>query len=201
MEIIRVDNEKIKIILSSDDMIKLGITADELDYSNITTRNVIKELLEKAGKETGINVRADRLYISIFPASDGGCEMFIKCHNRTSSEETEFYGLKHYGKTHSFSLTVLNFDELHLLCQRLANDGIKLNSSLFVNSGGNYILILKPNEKIPSYIQNRDKYTEFPAYLEEYGKCLTFNDNILPYVYEHCTEICAGNAIDIIGKI
>lgn len=70
--------EKITVTLSHEDMHRLDITYDEMDYSNIETRRVIWTVLDEAKRVLGKPINTDgRLLIQVSPADDGGCLMLF----------------------------------------------------------------------------------------------------------------------------
>ena len=76
MEFIVINEEKLKVILTSDDMKKLNISAEDLDYQKTSTKRVVWEILDKAKQTEGFDSDNSKLYIQVFPSPDGGCEMF-----------------------------------------------------------------------------------------------------------------------------
>ena len=70
--------EKITVTLSHEDMHRLDITYDEMDYSNIETRRVIWTVLDEAKRVLGKPINTDgRLLVQVSPADDGGCLMLF----------------------------------------------------------------------------------------------------------------------------
>ncbi len=76
MKIEAISDEKILVALSDKDMDELGITYDEMDYSNIETRRVIWTILDEAKHSLGKPLDTDgRILIEVTPSDDGGCIM------------------------------------------------------------------------------------------------------------------------------
>lgn len=99
MELIKVSSEKLKIILTKNDMDLLEITCDSLDYGSLSTRRAIWQILDTAKDETGFDADGDKLYIQAFPSADGGCEMFFTKHSSLLTEppgEKSLYLKKKY---------------------------------------------------------------------------------------------------------
>ena len=72
-----IDPAKLKISLGDTDMRELDITFGRLNYENLQTRQILRALLQDAGRVTGFNYSAGRLLIEIFPASGGGCVIYF----------------------------------------------------------------------------------------------------------------------------
>ncbi len=78
MEINRLREDKLQILLTTQDMVQLGITYEALDYINPHTRRVINQLLEAALAQTGFLPDGRRLLIQVFPWDDaGGCQFYF----------------------------------------------------------------------------------------------------------------------------
>lgn len=74
MKIESPNASKIIVELSDEDMTKLDITYDELDYSNIDTRRVIWTILAKARKLLGRDIDpSGKMTIETMPSAEGGC--------------------------------------------------------------------------------------------------------------------------------
>ncbi len=73
-----LENGKIKVALSSDDLKELHITYEDMDYKNVETRRVIWSVLGEAQTELGKNINTDgKILIELCPAKNGGCIMFF----------------------------------------------------------------------------------------------------------------------------
>ena len=75
MELIRISDSKLKIILNETDMRRYALSSDTLSYENGDTRRAVREVLAEAEEETGFHATADRLLIQAYPSRDGGCEL------------------------------------------------------------------------------------------------------------------------------
>ena len=74
MKIEAPEENKIVVRLTADDMTKLHITYEEMDYANIETRRVIWTLLDEARMELGRDIDpSGRMLIEALPAREGGC--------------------------------------------------------------------------------------------------------------------------------
>lgn len=87
MEINRLREDKLQILLTTQDMAQLGITYEALDYINPHTRRVINQLLEAALAQTGFLPDGRRLLIQVFPWDDaGGCQFYFTLLPRQEAE-------------------------------------------------------------------------------------------------------------------
>lgn len=71
-----INDSRIVVALSDEDMRELDITYDEMDYRNIETRRVIWTVLDKAQRSLGKPISTDgRLLIEVNPSESGGCTL------------------------------------------------------------------------------------------------------------------------------
>ena len=77
MELIAVNENKLKIILTPQDLEEFSIDADSLDYSRSETRLLLKCLLLRAKNEVGFISEGCRLLVQLYPSKQGGGEIYI----------------------------------------------------------------------------------------------------------------------------
>jgi hypothetical protein len=72
--------------LDREDLSAFSLQPQELDDKNPKGKRVLRQMLEKAGRETDFSLSGEKVYIQLYPKKDGGCELFVI---RLSSEETQ----------------------------------------------------------------------------------------------------------------
>lgn len=77
MELLMIDANKLKITLSEKELSSYSLTCDSIDYDNTETRRAFWSILDEAKHRTGFDAASDKIYIQVYPARDGGCEMFV----------------------------------------------------------------------------------------------------------------------------
>ncbi len=77
MELLMIDANKLKITLSEQELSSYSLTCDSIDYDNTETRRAFWSILDEAKHRTGFDAASDKIYIQVYPARDGGCEMFV----------------------------------------------------------------------------------------------------------------------------
>ncbi|MBO5882955.1 MAG: adaptor protein MecA [Clostridia bacterium] len=77
MDMIAVNENKLKIILSPEDLKEFSLTTEELDYSRPETRLLLKCLLIRAKNEVGFDADGNRLLVQLYPSKHGGGEIYI----------------------------------------------------------------------------------------------------------------------------
>lgn len=136
-----VDSHRFAVELTKNDLKKLNITFEDMDYSNIETRRVIWTLLYEARQTLGCDIDpSGKLIIEALPLPDGGCLLQFTAPgasaddtwSRLSSEDVMVYEFD------LFKDLISCVSQIEKLCQ-------KAESKLFKSSEGNcYRLIIYP---------------------------------------------------------
>ena len=77
MELIRINENKLKIMLSEGDMKQYALDCASLDYDNTETRRAFWSILDEAKHQTGFDAASQRVFVQLYPSKEGGCEMFV----------------------------------------------------------------------------------------------------------------------------
>lgn len=77
MELLIISENKLKIMLNSEDMQKYGLLGAEPDYDDPPTRKKLLRILDDVKAECGFDTAADKLLIQLYPSRDGGGELFV----------------------------------------------------------------------------------------------------------------------------
>lgn len=223
MELILINDSKLKIMLNEEDMKQYSIGNDS-DCIEPGVRRGIRSLLEKAREQIGFNTEGDEIFVQLYASKKGGCELFVtktvagydRDSDKKSAEsakrllhdinnalpsralgtEEKTKGLIPHGKD---SLT-FSFDSIeHLLkvCKIMLTDKRRerpVKSSAMTDDGRNYYLTLE-NVGMSAF-SRLDKLT----FLFEYGK-KEDSESIASYISEYGKVICRENAIETLGKL
>ncbi len=193
MELIKINDKKLKVTLTDLDLKCYDLNCDNIDYDCAATKRAFRRILEDAKERTGFDTEDDRIFVQIYPGVGGGCEMYV---TRLCDAEDE--------KVHTVR-TVYVFDDLeHLIsaCRRLCGYGFRDDSALYAGSGRYYLLISE------DYKQNNSTYSvsgrgrTLPSYplLSEYGKRVASEKYVL-FLREHAKAICEKNAVQTMGRL
>ena len=79
MELIVINENKLKIIMSKTDMKNYGLDENEFHCSVINTREILEKILHNAPLKTGFeNIsHEDKILIQLYPDKNGGCELYV----------------------------------------------------------------------------------------------------------------------------
>lgn len=76
MELILINNKKLKVMLTPDDMQRYALTCDNIDCEDAPTRRALRAVLDDASASCGFDSH-DRVFIQVYPSKGGGCEIFV----------------------------------------------------------------------------------------------------------------------------
>jgi len=86
MELRLINDNKLKIMLTNEDMASLDITCEEIDYDDTGTRRMFWDILDRAKHETGFDAAGDKIFVQVYPDKSGGCLMYVTKMNGMKNE-------------------------------------------------------------------------------------------------------------------
>ena len=202
MEYILISESKLKIICEADELSALGLSAESLEYSDGDTRKFLEDILEYAKQSLGFETKQHRILVQLYPASDGGCEIFINrlgpLEKSLQSEEKSSKKLtKDSAKKSEKIFFFYKLSDLLEVCKRLSLKEYEGKSSAFYISQRGYFLALELSCELEEYrIFMLDEY----SFITEYGEPESASFKI-PYLKEYAKCICPSRAVETLGKI
>ena len=183
----RIDENRLLIALSSEDMELLNITFKQLDWNNEYSREIIKNLLLRAKKEMNFSIDSNKVLIEAIPQK-AGCFVLITLLARANGKR-KIYKVKEPGKPFVFSFECLE----DLLCsiERIYSKRHPIFSSSIVKCKNDYYMILNINGSISSKLE---------AIMSEYGRLAGRDSLSVAQLYEQGEVIAKDNAIEVLGK-
>lgn len=175
MDLIRISEKKLKVMLSRKDMEKYAFDGEKLDYCDDGTRLAFRSILDEAKSRTGFDTADEKVLIQVYPSKSGGCEMFV-----TKLGEKE--KTKNVCPVPTRSDAFFRFDRLEDLtksCRLLRENGFHGESRLYCagEKRGRFFLSLpKDSDRIFFGIVSAFGFPAesgfLYAYLTEYGTLL-----------------------------
>ena len=179
MELIVINDSKLKIMLSPDDMRDFDLDCDSVDYSSTETRRAFWSILDEAKHRTGFDAASQRIYIQLYPSRQGGCEMYVTKIGSAKSSATCCDEQKR---------PAYIFDSLDLLlrvCRQLERLDPDISADAFSDDSGHFLLLLGID---------CEKNMQSLSFISEFGE--TFPpDDVETYISEHCRQFCSGDAV------
>ena len=207
MEMIRISDGKLKLMLTSSDMCHFKLDAETLGENAASTRRAFRRLLDEVRRR--IDFEADELHISVqyFPSREGGCEMFIS--NLPPDDSETLAALSraltpapkaparlpaHDSFRRDCAYRFERLDDLLAVCQRLHRIAFVCDSSAYRDEKGAYFLLLSVPSASPfSFPDELD-------FLVEYGS-IQNSSALLLYIREHASPICLHSAIPTLAVL
>jgi negative regulator of genetic competence, sporulation and motility len=192
MELILINENKLKITLSECDMKQYDLDCTTIDYDNTETRRAFWSILDEAKHKTGFDAAHGRVFIQLYPSRAGGCEMYV-----TKLESRADDGQSHALLPLSRRNVAYTFDSLDLLiavCRRLRDSDFSGKSEAHRLDSGKYLLFIdEPEEN--AYIGLSES-----SFLEEFGTRENFKSSRI-LCHEHGICICRESAAEILGAL
>lgn len=196
MEMILINANKLKVILTPDDMERYALTCEMIDYDNTETRRAFWDIFDTAKHRTGFDAASARIYVQAYPSRGGGCELYVTRMVHKHAERVPTVSL------HVKSMPVLDdgeyicvfrFDTLNDLlnaCEKLHDTGYSHPSSAYADRDTQkYYLLLPLFEDEVGF-----------SFLEEYGHRMT-EQVIRSYISEHCICLTRDAAVDLLAAL
>ena len=203
MEMIMINENKLKVMLTGADLEEFDLEAEDLDYSNTETKRMFWDILGRAKHTVGFDTDGVRVLVQLYPSREGGCEMFITkmgevCRDcaADSPDASPLAPILHYKPSHrsppgkgrpgAFRFDCLEW--LITVCRRLRGIGYTGSSAAYIDDRKSYYLFLEgldPTGYLPldeySFITeygSRENVEELRLVLGERGKCICQSDAV-----------------------
>jgi negative regulator of genetic competence, sporulation and motility len=191
LELILISNNKLKIMMSAEDMGRYDLKCENIDYDNTETRRAFWSILDEAKQRTGFDAASEKVFVQLYPSKGGGCEMYItKLGSGDKGKDSKALSLD-TGRRRE--INIYSFERLEWLCEacaRLLRMGYKGDSSLYLSGEGNvyYLLLNEVCDGASSALGGH-------SVIREFGKAESAVSAGL-YIKEYCRCICECGAIE-----
>lgn len=217
MELIRISDQKLKIMLTASDMIAYDFSPDTLTESNatpatasagtITAGRAFRRLLEDIRRKISFETEDRRLTVQYFPSRGGGCEMFVSSIPFDTEERKKSTAPKPTATAAGKAGRAIapafrredayRFEKLsHLLCacQRLNRLLYITESTAYRDDNGRFYLLFTTVTTSPFALPDE------LAFLAEYGNAEE-PKRLRVWMREHGTPICTHRAVAVLAPL
>ncbi|MBQ9796731.1 MAG: adaptor protein MecA [Clostridia bacterium] len=207
MELIRISDRKMKIMLTPTDMHHFELNADSFGEDSIQMHRAFRLLLEEVKRRTGFEADDHRISVQYFPSREGGCEMFISNVSSNSADDEESGSCplekgkalqlrrqSHNSFHRECAYRFFSLSDLLAVCCRLLKNGYIGSSSAHRDEKDCYYLILNVLSPSPFSIP------EDLQFIVEYGS-IENAAALKLYLLEHGSMICNENAVHQLGSL
>jgi negative regulator of genetic competence, sporulation and motility len=194
MELILINEKKLKIMLTPEDMREYEIDCDSVDYARTETRRAFWSILDEAKHRTGFDAASERVYIQLYPSREGGCEMYVTKVGLLADETNgaKGRGLLRVAQERRLAYSFGDLESLLRVCQRLLGSEHTQGSAAFIDGEGKCYLYF-------SGVRGFGVPDSF-AVINEFGESED-PDVIIGYISEYCRCICRDNAVNTLGVL
>lgn len=219
MELIVINQNKLKIMLSAPDMARYELESNCMDCADAHTRAAFRHIFNDARAEIGFDTQGERLFVQLYASKEGGCEIFVtklggpQEGNEWESGEQELLR-RIYGEeenmtanrteqrlsavdTRRITIVFDGMEDLLIVCRRLLREGYRGRSAVYIaDSEGRtvwYLLLEIPNVTI----------LRLPlpfAFLTEYGAEAPARE-WETYLSEHGRLLCSEGGVETLGRL
>lgn len=160
METIVIDEDRLKIMLSKQDLARYRVEGKELDPENERVRQVLRQILDEVSELIGFPLSVGRTYIQVYESRGGGCEMFVTRLPQEFDEETPV----------EERLLLFSEEENRRDCCRLLLLSGYLGRSRAYRLAGVWCLLLEGTPSVSVSEFGREVSLDLVPYLTEYGQ-------------------------------
>lgn len=190
MRLERLTVNKIKIFLTSDDLMERGLSKDDIWKDSIKWHQLFRDMLEEASEEFDVEIQGS-VAVEIFSLQAQGMIMIITVDEEMEEEEVLFDGfVEMQVRVEGCENLLYQFDQIediiglsHRLSSQQVNGG-----SLFSYNNQYYLLMNNIDSSIIEKIA---------AFLSEYGNPSILSSHVLA---EYGNQIIKNNAVETIIK-
>ena len=219
MELIVINQNKLKIMLSAPDMARYELESTRMDCADAHTRAAFRHIFDDARNEIGFDTQGERLFVQLYASKEGGCEIFVtklgspsegnewkngerELLRRIGREEEEMT-VNHTERqlaplsARRTAVTFGRLDDLLTVCRRLLRDGYRGRSAVYITEsehGTTWYLFVD----IPDVTLYR---LPLPfSFLAEYGNEAPAREGEA-YLTEHGKVLCREQGVETFGKL
>ena len=189
MEFSLAGPDKLKVLLSTQDLQELGLDYQSLNYSDQHTRKILLDLLGRGRAQAGFQPNRSKLYIEIYPREEGGCVIY---YTRLAGGDFCLGGQFMPGPS---PIAFAFEDAQSLLCACAKAHALyrhRILGSALYTLGRQYRLIIYPLDFSDNLSVN---------FLSEYGRVVGRGAILAAYIGERGKLIHEPNALEILAEI
>lgn len=208
MEFILIGEDKIKVMLTEEDLGEFELSADELDYANTETKRMFWDVLSRAKARTGFDTDGQKVLVQLYPSKDGGCEIFVtklgsiyKDIDENSNAQpilTESSTQKRKRKNpasekaYSAVYSFLKLEDMIRVCRELERRGFHEESIAYISDAHIFYLVLCGSPQEIGILDERYRF------INEFGE-LENTKTAKQILGEHADPIAKQNAVSALA--
>lgn len=197
MEWIKINQNKLKVMLTAEDAARYALQPESADPANDLTRRAFRAILTDMRAEADFDAAEDRVYIQMYPSREGGCELFITrmgIDMTVSPRGARTYQKKESARElRSLAFCFESMNRLIAVCRRLQETGYRGESAALLDDCRRYWLLLTENG-------NPTTAREDYRFVREYGE-MESKEAAELMLSEHGKHLCKTQAVETLGVL
>ena len=180
MDFLLINRNKLKVKLTGDDMLKMGIDINATPFGDIQMKGTLWKILDIAHERSGFKFEGNRLLLQFQPYGEGG-EIFVtkmgsgNCGIERSIARTENIAML---RSRYVILRIFELNWLIKWCRSVQPDVLEANASLYYSDSDDFYLMYEERDgNTPEAINCMYEFSEVISPLAE------------SYILEHSIKI------------
>jgi negative regulator of genetic competence, sporulation and motility len=174
-----LSRDTVKITLSEADMREYSLCTEAIELRTAEARRSLSKMLRKMKLFPGY--KPDRLFLEAFPASDGGCVLYVSGLCEESRDESACET--------AIMCCLTTLDNLIRLCHAIEKAGLQPRTCVYHGHGG-YILVSLTEKE--SFLNLRGIFSEFGRVCTDISEISAVSEYALPVCLNNACGIFAG---------
>ena len=177
MKIVKLEQDRIKVILSESELIDMNIDVERLLPNSPELSGFLRIVMEEVRKETGFSIENGQVMVEASTYKDG---IVLLLYRAKTKEKGKIKGVRVAGKKECVIFEFFSFDDLAAMLLNIEKRYIS-SMRLYRHNGALYIAIPKNSIPFLMYefsLKNR-KSTVYENALSEYGTLLADGNKLL----------------------
>lgn len=188
MEWIRISQNKLKLMLTAEDVRRYALTTDAEQYETMPDKSIFRAILTDVRGMCGFDATEDKVYIQMYPSKEGGCELFVtRMGLLTVKDAGPCLPVRHRAEPAAFCFD--KTEDLLSVCRILRSRRFRGRSAAWRDEQGRLWLLLADGGGRVAL-----------DFIGEYGRRRPAAD-VLPFLPEHGRAICREGAVETLAAI
>ena len=191
MELIVIDDDRIKIMISGEELASYNIDAATLDPNDEQTKRILYDIIDRARRSAGLDGSRAGMFVQVFTSTDGGCEMYVTGYSRLCDDDGGVEDMEDRGsvpvRKRRPVYRFFDVEGMMRACRALSRRGYAEVSDAYISDGGEVYLVLCEGD------------TDLSVVLE-YGESVFFGGMML-YLSEHARRIVERDAVGVLSSL
>ena len=192
MEFLVISENKMKVMMSAEEVRDYGIESEKSDYRDPEIRKAFWKILDRAKEECGFKITGDKLLIQYYP-SKFGAEIFVtKLGKISPGVERSITGTDSVAMLSSKNMIYRfeNFEELKRLCTEIKKNVFGSSGDVYFSEDGCYYLFFEERSDFHSL----SPFSIVSEFADEIPQTMEV------YIKEHSEPLAIGDAFARLGK-